>query len=340
MTHRERILAAMEFSGPDRAPIHHYIFPGAFLEHGDKLLDLLAKHPDDFNNAGPLANHKLSQQWAGPEQTIEWVDGWGTQWVRSSHYTSGEVVKPAIPEWDDCPDFRFPNQPAEEHYEKYAARVAELHPNEFVMVSGGGLFQHIQNLRGPEGFFLDIAEDRAELYELQERLVSHYIPILHRHLQAGADCANWGDDWGAQGAMLCSPDSWRRIFKPYYRRLFDVVLEHGRKIWVHSDGWILDILPDLIEMGATLVNPQHACMGTKRVGEIVGGKLCVRTDIDRQWIIPHGTPETIREAVAEAMDSFGRFNGGILLHGEIGPQVPFENIVALYEAFDELGRYS
>jgi hypothetical protein len=44
-------------------------------------------------------------------------------------------------------------------------------------------------------------------------------------------------------------------------------------------------------------------------------------------------------AVAEAMDCFGRFNGGVLLHGEIGPQVPFENIEALYQAFYELGRY-
>ncbi len=138
--------------------------------------------------------------------------------------------------------------------------------------------------------------------------------------------------------MLCSPDAWRRIFKPHYQTLFDVVHEHGKKIWVHSDGWILEILPDLIAMGVTLVNPQHACMNTRRVGEIVGGKLCVRTDIDRQWVIPHGTPASIRAAVAEAMDCFGRFNGGILLHGEIGPQVPFENIVALYEAFDELGR--
>ncbi len=341
MTSRERILAAIEFTGPDRAPIHHYIFPGAFREHGQKLLDLLERYPDDFDNAGPLANYRtVQEQGDNPPETIEWRDAWGTRWIRSSLYTSGEVVEPAIPEWDVWPAYEFPPGPSEAHFERFAASVKEQHPERFVFVAGGGLFQHVQNLRGPEGFFCDIGEDRQELHELLDRLVDYYLPALDKHLAAGADCAVWGDDWGAQGAMLCSPESWRRIFRPRYLRLFDVALEHGAKIWTHSDGWILEILPDLIEMGVNVVNPQHPCMGTKRVGEILGGKVCVRTDIDRQWVIPFGTPDQVRAAVDEVMHEFGRFNGGVLLHGEIGPHVPFENIEALYTRMYEAGRYT
>lgn len=340
MTPRERILAAMEFTGPDRAPIHHYVFPGAWLEHGDRLLELLERYPDDFGNEGPLGNRHLAQQLASPEeQVIEWKDGWGTVWRRSSHYTSGEVVTPAIPDWSVWPDYEFPPPPSCDHYERFAQHVRERHPEHFVMCAGGGLFQHMQNLRGPEGFFLDIAEDRQELHELGDRLVAYYLPILRGHLQSEVDGVNWGDDWGAQNAMLCRPEDWRRIFKPWYQTLFDEVLAAGRKIWVHSDGWILDILPDLVEMGVHLINPQHPCMGTQRVGEILGGKVCVRTDIDRQWVTPFGTPEDVRAAVREVMEAFGRFNGGVMLHGEIGPNVPFENIEALYSAFYEYGTY-
>ncbi|MCC7494556.1 MAG: hypothetical protein IT204_19515 [Fimbriimonadaceae bacterium] len=341
MTSRERLLAAIEFTGPDRAPIHHYCFPGALREHGQQLLDLLAQYPDDFGNEAPLANWaQVQREGDTPQETVTWRDGWGTTWIRSTQYTSGEVIEPAIRSWEaDWASYEFPPSPAPEHFERFAASVAAQHPERFVMTAGGGLFQHVQNLRGPESFFLDIGEDRAELHELLDRLVDYYLPTLDRHLAAGADCAVWGDDWGAQDAMMCSPTAWRRIFKPRYQRLFDVGHEHGAKIWTHSDGWILEILPDLLEMGVAVINPQHPCMGTPRVGQIVGGKACIRTDIDRQWVIPYGTPAEVRAAVNEAMDCFGRFNGGILFHGEVGPGVPWENIVALYETFYEVGKY-
>ena len=340
MTPRERILAAMDFTGPDRAPIQHYIFPGAFREHGERLVRLLERYPDDFGNAAPLANWEASQQLGDrPPDVLEWVDAWGTTWFRSSLYTSGEVKIPGLPTWDGWPTYQFPPAPSDEHYERFAAAVQAQHPEQFVMVGGGGLFQHIQSLRGPENFFYDIADDRAELHELCARLVDYYQPQLRRHLAAGADCAVWGDDWGTQIAMLCSPADWRRIFKPHYQALFDTVHEFGKKIWIHSDGWILDILPDLLEMGVHLINPQHPCMGTRRVGGILGGRVCVRTDIDRQGVLPFGTPDDVRAAVREVMECFGRSNGGVMLHGEIGPHVPYDNIEALYAAFAEYGQY-
>ncbi len=80
-------------------------------------------------------------------------------------------------------------------------------------------------------------------------------------------------------------------------------------------------------------------MGTQRVGEIAGRRVCIRTDIDRQWVVPYGTPEQVVAAVNEAVVAFGRFNGGSILHGEIGPEVPLENIEALYSALYEYGKY-
>ncbi len=340
MLPRERILAAIHQTGPDRAPIDHYCFPGAFRNHGQRLLDLLERYPDDFGNAAPLANwRQVQKEGDHPPETVEWQDGWGTVWVRSSLYTSGEVKQPALPTWDRWPDYAFPPTPGEEHYERFAAHVRQQHPEHFVFVAGGGLFQHVQNLRGPEGFFLDIGEDRQELHELLDRLVDYYLPMLRRHLAAGADCARWGDDWGAQSAMLCSPDAWRRIFKPRYQKLFDVAHEYNAVIWTHSDGWIFEILDDLIAMGVKVINPQHPCMGTRRVGEQVAGRALIRTDIDRQWVMPFGTPDEVRAAVREAIEAFGQHHGGVMLHGEVGPHVPFENIEALYSAFYEYGRY-
>ena len=121
--------------------------------------------------------------------------------------------------------------------------------------------------------------------------------------------------------------------------MFAPVRDAGIHVWFHSDGWILDIIDDLIEIGVTVLNPQHTCMGNERVSEIVSGRACIRTDIDRQWIIPSGSAAEIENAVKDVIRLFGACNGGVILHGEIGPDVPFENIDALYSSYYRFGGY-
>jgi len=340
MTSRERLLAAVEFAGPDRCPIHHYAFPGAIWRHGQRLLDLADKYPDDFGNEAIKANTSPPPaEGEGVTDVVEWRDGWGTVWRRLRGYTSGEVLRPAIPDWDAWRTYQFPPQPSDEHFQQFAAGVKERHPEEFVIGSGGGFFQHMQHLRGPANYLVDLAEDNDGVHELADRMVGYNLYSIERYVKAGADCIAFGDDWGSQDRLLIHPDHWRRFFKPRYRRMFAAAREAGVHVWFHTDGWILEIIDDLIEIGVTVLNPQHPCMGTKRVGEIAGGRVCIRTDIDRQWVIPYGTPEQVVEAVKEAIAAFGNFNGGVLLHGEVGPDVPFANIEALYSAFYEYGKY-
>jgi len=340
MTPRERILAAIEFKGPDRCPIQHYIFPGALWKHGQKLLDLTEKYPDDFGNAAIKANLNAPREEGQTENDIvEWTDAWGTVWRRLRGYTSGEVLRPAIPDWDAWKTYEFPPLPQDEHFENFAAQVKQRHPQEFVTASGGGFFQHMQHMRGNANYYMDLAEDNEGVNELADRMVERNLYHIERYVKAGADCIQFGDDWGAQDALLIHPDLWRRFFKPRYKRMFEVARDAGVHVWFHTDGWILEIIDDLIEIGVTVLNPQHSCMDTKRVGEICGGRVCIRTDIDRQWVIPFGTPDDVVNAVKEAIEAFGTFNGGVMLHGEVGQEVPFENIEALYSAFYEYGTY-
>jgi uroporphyrinogen decarboxylase len=340
MTSRERILAALNFTGPDRAPIHHYAFPGAIWRHGQKLLDLVERYPDDFGNeaikgnaATPLAENETA------DDILEWQDGWGTVWRRLRGYTSGEVHRPALPDWDAWRTYEFPPLPPDSHYEQFAATVQAAKAERFTYAGGGPFFQHMQHMRGNANYYADLAEDNEGVHELADRMVEYNLYSIERYVKAGVDCIMFGDDWGAQDRLLIHPDMWRRFFKPRYKRTFEVARDAGVHVWFHTDGWILEIIEDLIEIGVTLLNPQHEIMGTRRVGEIVAGRIAIRTDIDRQWVVPFGTPDDIRAAVREAMEAFGNHNGGIMLHGEVGQDVPFENIEALYSSFYEYGQY-
>jgi hypothetical protein len=56
---------------------------------------------------------------------------------------------------------------------------------------------------------------------------------------------------------------------------------------------------------------------------------------DRQKLLPYGSPKEIDEQVKRTIDMFDGKNGGVILYGEIDNDFPFENITALYEAFEK-----
>lgn len=335
MTPRERVRRAVEFQGPDRVPVHRYIFPGAYRRHGRRLVDFLDAQPDDFG-VGPAA---MPEPDPDPDTPLEeYRDEWGSLWVRLKGYTTGEVREPALPSWDAYGAYRLPEPPADTR-ERLERRIRDSEHRYFTIGPGGHVFERLQFIRGTENLFADLAEDRDEIHDLADRVVGYHRRLVEDGVAAGVDCIGFGDDWGAQRSLLISPDMWRRFFKPRYARLFAPARDAGVHIWFHTDGWTLEILDDLIELGVTILNPQHHCMGDEVVARKIAGRVCLRSDLDRQWIIPYGTPQEIENHVQDVIRLFGTYDGGLILHGEVGPDVPFENIQALYGAYLKFGRY-
>ncbi len=121
-----------------------------------------------------------------------------------------------------------------------------------------------------------------------DRVFGHY--AIRRYADVGVDATLFGDDWGEQSRMLISTDCWRAFFKPRYRRMFAAVQDGGALVYFHSDGWICDILDDLLEFGVDILNPQHHVMGTAECGRRLAGRTCVRSDLDRQHVLPFARP--------------------------------------------------
>jgi len=332
MTSRERVIRAIEFGAPDKIPIYHYVMPGAYWRHGQKLVDLLNSIRNDFGGAPFVAPPE-------PEQdVVEYTDKWGTvwQWFKWVGHSMGEVKEPALPTWDNWPQFEFP---AVSSFDDLKQHIKATDHEYYTFGCGASLFEEMQWIRAPANVYLDLAENNDEINELADRLVDYSIEGATRSVQAGADgCLCW-DDWGAQQAMLISPQLWREFFKPRYKLIFDAIKNAGGHVWFHTDGYIVDILDDFIEIGVDVLNPQHHVMGEALVAEHIAGKVCLLADLDCQRILPHGTPEEVQQHTQETIALFGNYNGGLVLHGEIEPDMPFENIEVMYEAFEKYGTY-
>jgi uroporphyrinogen decarboxylase len=121
--------------------------------------------------------------------------------------------------------------------------------------------------------------------------------------------------------------------------MFKRVHDAGMDVWFHTDGRVNEILGDLIEIGVDAINVQVAVVGLDWIAANARGKVAFRTDIDRQHVMPFGSPAQVKEAVHRTFEACGTPAGGIIACGEVGPDVPLENIRAMYEAFREYGNY-
>jgi len=210
----------------------------------------------------------------------------------------------------------------------------------FVSASVAELFQRMWHLRGYENVLVDLQEDCHEIYVLRDMLVEWNLKRIERWLETGlVDMIGLGDDWGTQTSLMVRPSMWRKVFKPAYERMVNAIHDGGAYASFHTDGYTQEIIGDLIEIGFDELNPQMQLMDVEQLGQSYGGKACFRADLDRQRILPWGTPDEVRSHVERMFNAFGRFAGGYVGYGQIGPDVPLENVQAMLEAIAGL-RYT
>ena len=157
--------------------------------------------------------------------------------------------------------------------------------------------------------------------------------------EAGADVIIDGDDVGMQKGMMMSPQMWRRFLKPKYAELIRLCHKRGAFFFFHSDGWIEPIIPDLIEIGVDILNPvQPECMNPAELKELYGDRLCFDGTIGVQSTLPFGNPEDVAREVKDRISTLGPT--GLILgptHA-MQPDVPIENILAMYKTALKYGR--
>jgi uroporphyrinogen decarboxylase len=116
------------------------------------------------------------------------------------------------------------------------------------------------------------------------------------------------------------------------------------KMFFHTCGSVVNLLPDLIETGIDILNPvQVAAAGmgdTAALKARFGADVTFWGGIDTQHVMPHGTPQDVKDEVRRRMDDLAPGGGYVLnTSHNIQADVPAANILALVEALDEYGWY-
>jgi len=206
---------------------------------------------------------------------------------------------------------------------------------------GGNLFEIPQFLFRMDNYLTNMGLYPEACVRLSEKLSAYHLGRLERWLGAVGpyiDIVLFSDDMGGQNGPLLSPAMYRAYYKPYHKMMWNRAKQLANvKVHLHTCGGIEPLLEDLIDAGMDMFNPvQISCAGMdpKRLKEKYGDRITFwGGGCDTRHILPRGTPEEVKRHVREQIRVLSPGGGFVFqqVHN-IQPDVPVENILAMFEA--------
>ena len=347
MTPRERWLAVLNHELPDRVPMDYW----ATSEATAKLLRYLGCPTLDqacerLHIDMPLT---VGARYAGPP-IPQGQSTYGCRF-RDVDYGTGvyrECVYNPLAGYDSVEEIEADYVwPSPDHYD-YSVIPAQIEGREDRPIRGGGSepFLVYKELRGQEQAFMDLVLNPEIVHYCLDRLFDFCYENTRRiyeQIPGKVMITYVAEDLGAQEGLLMSAAHIREFLLPRMKRMMDLVHEAGAYVFHHSDGAVLDIVPDMIEAGIDLLNPiQWRCKGMDRrlLKDRFGQEVAFHGAVDNQQTLAFGSVEEVRQEVADNIRILGEGGGYILAPcHNIQAVSPPENVVAMYEAGYELGRY-
>ena len=332
-TPREIVHQTLAFAGPPRAPRDLWVLPIAAEHFPAALAELDREFPPDF---AAIAGHEreTAPTRGAPHVVGEFTDEWGCTFINIQRGVIGEVKNPQVRDWQaDRARIHVPREWLTLDRDAVNRDCAATDRFTFSMACPRP-FEQLQFIRGSENLYLDLADPPAELLAFMREQHAFYCELLEAWARTEVDALRFMDDWGSQRALLIAPRLWRELFKPMYRDYVQIAHSHGKKLFMHSDGHITAIYPDLVEIGMDAVNSQLFCMGVENLTPFAG-RITFWGEIDRQHLLPEGTPAEIDRAVGNVHAQLWR-KGGCIAQCEFGAAARPENVCQVYASWAAL----
>ena len=335
MNPKELVEKTLNFDSPERIPRQLWLLPWAEETYPADLKKYGNLYPDDIYTA-PAVYKKTINTIGDRYSPGEYTDEWGCVFVSVHSGIIGIVKDPLIKDWADLAKLKTPDSTL--FVDKDEVNAFCRNTDRFVL--GGTFvrpFERYQFLRTMENAMIDMLTEPPELSLLLNTLHNHYCKEVEEWARTDVDAITLMDDWGMDTRLLVAPEIFRKYFKPMYREYVEIARHYGKYVFMHSDGHITEIIPDLIEVGIDALNSQIFCMDIKELGELFRGKITFWGEIDRQHLLPKGSSEDIKDAVYKVYNNLYA-GGGIIAQCEFGPGANPDNIFKVFETWNEISK--
>ena len=344
MNGRERSIKALTHEPVDRLPRDPWALPGISMFRQAELDALYKAYPPDVDGPGASYNFSKCPSVKGtPNIQGSYTDGWNCTFQVRQSGIIGEVKEPIFAnDYEGLDSYQAPWEILEDMKERKSVIDRYCNDSDKFIKVGTEVrpFERMQFLRGTEDLYCDLALDEPAAYVLRDKLHEFFVEEMKFWASTAVDAIAFMDDWGSQRSLLINPEKWKSFYKPLYKEYCDIAHRAGKFVFFHSDGFIEDIYPELIEIGVDAVNSQLFCMDMEKLGREYGGKITFHGEIDRQYLLPFGKEEEVRAGVRRAFKALcpDGVLTGCFAQCEWGIHDPAENVFAVYDEWDRIAK--
>ena len=337
MNSRERVIRTLSFQETDRVPLdirgrEEDLMKFLGAKNWSEFYEILGI---DFRNIGVTGLHdtrEIKRVHKGHDANI-----WGVPWICGNNGYQELCPLYEISSVDEVEAYEWPSV---EHLHFYDIE-SQVAANEGYYLNAcvwAPIFHDFTWLCGFENCLMLLVSEPEISKAVIRKITDFWIGVTKKTLETGKgriDCVSNNNDFGTQRNLIMSPDVWREFLKPELKRLYDCIKSYGAKVFQHSCGSVADIIPDLIEIGADILDPVQVAsdgMDTESLAEKFGGKISFHGGIDTQFVLPNGSEEEVRAEVRRVIGTLGS-KGGYILCGsqDYMEDIPIANIAAVYD---------
>lgn len=281
------------------------------------------------------------------DENRAYLDRWGIERklpLDGGHYYVSRPPLAALESISDLQHFPWPEP--ETDFSDLSSQAKGLYENTdkaLVLNLSIGFMHQSQFIRGYDNWLMDLVSDPAFAGYYMDRIIDIWIAESEKAIEATkgfAHVVTYTDDVAFQNGPMMSKRVFDQLIKPRQKRVITFLKNSGMKVFYHSCGSIVSLLDSYIDMGVDIINPVQVSakgMGeTAQLKEKYGKDLVFWGAIDTQDVLPHGTPQRVKEEVWKRLNDLSAGGGYVLacVH-DIQEEVPPQNMCAVFEAADE-----
>jgi uroporphyrinogen decarboxylase len=317
--------------------------------------DVAERLRTDCRNVAPRSSAIYNLELRDEGRYTAYTDEWGIDWRMPKeggfYYDMHRHPLEDAQSIEDVQDYAWPDASDPHRFEGLRERAKAVHDEGKVVCLGGlcaGVTEMHSWLRGFENYYTDFYLNPSLACYLMDKIVElkeQYWACALAEAGEYADVVMEADDMAGQERLLLSPKIYRKFIKPRHTRLFSFIKKQAPvKIFFHTCGAIRPLIGELIESGIDILNPVQKSAGRMDLAELKRefGRDVVfwGGGVDTQHVLPMGTPQEVRDDVRHSVEALAP--GGGFVFGTVHntqADVPPENLMAMWEALQDLGVY-
>lgn len=321
MNSRQRVLATLKRQPADRTPIDCWLYQKNFVQNLEAAWGTREQFWDEFGidiivGYVPWPNQLGRKPDVYELAEIELKDPRDDFWLSYNGWTedfAGLNIREAL---------------------RYGDRRAIL-AHTWGIVEGASSFLGIENCWMYLGMQPDLMKNWFDRY------ADWMCGLFDNLIDAGVDFITLSDDWGSNKRMLFAPAMWREMIKPYAARVVAHAVSRGVPVNLHSDGHILRIMDDIIEMGYASMHPvqESAGMDPREIKAKYGDKIVVYGSLDVIDGLLAFEGDALDEYITKRFEIYAPGGGFIFNTGHfVQPDIPPARLLRAYARVLELAK--